>query len=188
MKNFIGIYENAFTRLFCDKVINYFDLQKSAGLTLTRHQQGFSSIEKNDIQLYSHDEGNLDKSAKLITEFNKILWEQIYPIYATDYPILAESDTHKSYAFKIQKTEIGQAYHRWHYESDSRLTSNRLLAWTLYLNDVVEGGETEFLYFPVRIKPQAGTFVIFPAAFTHTHRGNQPLSNTKYIVTGWIEF
>jgi len=25
-------------------------------------------------------------------------------------------------------------------------------------------------------------------AFTHTHRGNPPLSNTKYIMTGWLEY
>tara|TARA_R110000868_G_scaffold16539_1_gene73910 strand:+ start:347 stop:526 length:180 start_codon:yes stop_codon:yes gene_type:complete len=58
----------------------------------------------------------------------------------------------------------------------------------LYLNDVEEGGETELLYQSRRIKPQKGTLTMFPASFTHTHRGNPPLSNDKYIVTGWVEF
>ena len=40
----------------------------------------------------------------------------------------------------------------------------------------------------LRVKPKQGTLVIWPAAFTHTHRGNPPLSNDKYIVTGWTEF
>jgi hypothetical protein len=53
---------------------------------------------------------------------------------------------------------------------------------------VQEGGETEFLYQHMRVKPEQGTLVIWPAAFTHTHRGNPPLSNEKYIVTGWTEF
>jgi len=60
--------------------------------------------------------------------------------------------------------------------------------WMVYLNDVEEGGETEFLYQHKRLKPEQGTLVIWPASFTHTHRGNPPLSNDKYIVTGWTEF
>jgi len=40
----------------------------------------------------------------------------------------------------------------------------------------------------MRVKPKQGTLLIWPAAFTHTHRGNPPLSNVKYITTGWIEF
>jgi hypothetical protein len=58
----------------------------------------------------------------------------------------------------------------------------------LYLNDVEDGGETEFLYQRMRVKPKQGTLLIWPAGFTHTHRGNPPLSNNKYVITGWSEF
>ena len=57
-----------------------------------------------------------------------------------------------------------------------------------YLNDVEEGGETEFLYQSRRIKPKQGTMVICPSSFTHTHRGNPPLKGDKYMINGWIEF
>jgi hypothetical protein len=30
--------------------------------------------------------------------------------------------------------------------------------------------------------------VIAPAGFTHTHRGNTPVSNDKYILTSWVLF
>ena len=56
----------------------------------------------------------------------------------------------------------------------------------IYLNDVEEGGETEFLYQKIRIKPKSNMGLIWPGGFTHTHRGNPPLSGTKYILTGWI--
>ena len=56
----------------------------------------------------------------------------------------------------------------------------------IYLNDVEEGGETEFLYQPKRIKAEKGKIVIFPADFMHTHRGNPPISNEKYVLTGWF--
>ena len=60
--------------------------------------------------------------------------------------------------------------------------------YILYLNDVEEGGETELLYQSMRFKPEAGTLLLFPAGFTHTHRGNPPLSGEKYIMTGWVEY
>ena len=58
----------------------------------------------------------------------------------------------------------------------------------IYLNDVEEGGETEFLYQSIRVAPKAGTLLIWPAGFTHTHRGNPPLSGDKYIATGWVQY
>jgi hypothetical protein len=64
----------------------------------------------------------------------------------------------------------------------------RYLAYTVYLNTVEEGGETEFLYQKQRLKPEAGTLAIWPAAWTHVHRGNPPLSGSKYIITTWEEF
>ena len=54
------------------------------------------------------------------------------------------------------------------------------------MNDVEEGGETEFLYQSFRVKPKAGTLILFPSFFTHTHRGNPPLKGVKYLATGWI--
>ena len=54
-----------------------------------------------------------------------------------------------------------------------------------YLNDDFTGGETEFLHQHKRLTPKRGTVVIWPAAWTHQHRGNPPLEGTKYILTGW---
>ena len=63
-----------------------------------------------------------------------------------------------------------------------------MLVWTVYLNDIDKGGETEFLYQSERIKAKKGRVVFFPANWTHIHRGNPPLSETKYIATGWYNF
>ena len=43
----------------------------------------------------------------------------------------------------------------------------------VYLNDVTEGGETEFLYQKCRFKPKK-MWIVWPAQFTHVHRGNPP--------------
>ena len=55
----------------------------------------------------------------------------------------------------------------------------------LYLNDDFQGGETEFLYQNRREEATAGDVLIFPAGFTHTHRGNPPIGGEKYIATSW---
>ena len=89
---------------------------------------------------------------------------------------------------KIQKTIPSQGYHVWHVEhGQARENQKRVLVYTIYLNTVEEGGETEFLYYPKRVKPKQGTIILFPGALTHAHRGNQSLSNDKYIITGWVE-
>ena len=56
----------------------------------------------------------------------------------------------------------------------------------MHLNDVEEGGETEFLHFSKRVKPKTGRIVIWPAGFPYVHRGNPPLSGEKYILTSWM--
>lgn len=85
-------------------------------------------------------------------------------------------------------------YFHWHSEfyphpTDVQQDSlHRNLLYMVYLNDVKEGGETEFYFQNLKSKPKKGTLVIAPASFTHTHRGNMPISNDKYIFTSWILF
>ena len=55
----------------------------------------------------------------------------------------------------------------------------------LYLNTIDEAGETEFLYMSRRVNAVAGRLIIFPAGYTHTHRGNPPIGQDKYIATSW---
>jgi hypothetical protein len=61
----------------------------------------------------------------------------------------------------------------------------------LYLNTLSteEAGETEFLYQQRRLQPTENTTVLWPAAFTHAHRGNTVFGErSKYIVTGWFYY
>lgn len=89
---------------------------------------------------------------------------------------------------KIQKTLPTEGYHTWHFERNPMdfACSCREMVYTIFLNTVEEGGETEFLHQSRRIKPEKGKVIIWPAQFTHIHRGNPPLSGEKYIVTGWL--
>lgn len=93
----------------------------------------------------------------------------------------------------LQKYLDGQGgYPHWHSEiyplEPHAETLHRVLLWTIYLNDVPEAGETEFFYQQRKITPRAGSLLIAPAGFTHTHRGNTPRGADKYIATSWVLF
>jgi len=88
---------------------------------------------------------------------------------------------------KIQKTLPTEGYHIWHIEHQKGFHNEaRSLVFSIYLNDVVDGGETEFLNFSQRVKPKTGRIVIWPSGFPYVHRGNPPLSGEKYILTSWM--
>lgn len=185
-KEFIGIYENAFTLEECENTIKLFELYHKSGYTYDR-DVNLNLV--NDTAIDVNPSIELDWDSGFINSFHDKFYNYIYPIYNMQYPILQKLKKHKSRYIKIQKTLPVQGYHDWHCENDASMYSkDRVLSWILYLNDVEEGGETEFLYQSLRFKPKAGNFILFPAYFTHTHRGNPPLSGVKYIATGWVEF
>lgn len=189
-KEFIGIYENAFTKKECEDTIKLFENYHKSGYTYSRLGESNSVLNtKDDTSIMISPSIELDWDPRFIISFHDRFYDYIYPLYNIQYPILQILRKHKSKFIKIQKTCPTQGYHIWHCEHDGMQGANdRILSWILYLNDVEEGGETEFLYQSLRFKPKTGTFIIFPAHFTHTHRGNPPLSGVKYVATGWIEF
>lgn len=169
----IGVYENAISDEWCDDVIKYFEsnVENSYKRKLNR------KIRDTSV--------NLDN--KLLTNKFSNIFKEIFDLYLYKYPFspvpLAIT------GFKIQKTLPTEGFHQFHIERDTSFsTKARELVYTVYLNDVEEGGETEFLHQLKRIKPQKGTICIFPAGFTHVHRGNTPYSGEKYILTGWLEY
>lgn len=189
MHNFIETYDAAFSADFCARAITYYENMCAAGFGMDRRSSNIPKLKVEDETVFPSQFAEIDlyPSRDLVQEFNTQLYK-FYDEYCNKYSILFQgSSPHVLTANRIQKTLIGQGYHLWHFESSSKDVANRMAAFTLYLNNVDEGGETEFLYYPMRIKPVEGRLVIWPAGFTHTHRGNPPLSNTKYLITGWFE-
>jgi len=89
------------------------------------------------------------------------------------------------YDCKLKKIPVAGGFHNWHYENGSIEYASRAFVIQLYLNDNFEGGETEFLYQNRREEAVEGDVLIFPSAYTHTHRGNPPIGNVKYLATSW---
>ena len=81
-------------------------------------------------------------------------------------------------------------YYDWHTERTTALpmNQNRHLVYMVYLNDVTDGGGTEFYHQNLIVQPVKGKSLIWPADWTYTHRGIPSPTQDKYILTGWFEF
>jgi prolyl 4-hydroxylase len=90
----------------------------------------------------------------------------------------------------IQRYKPGEGFYEWHNERGTLIppVCHRHLVYMTYLNDVTDGGETEFFYQQLKIHPRKGMTLIWPTDWTHTHRGITSPTQTKYIVTGWYSF
>ena len=91
-------------------------------------------------------------------------------------------------AFNIQHYKPNEGFLGWHCERSQSQTNQRALVFMTYLNDVTDGGETEFQYQKLKVKPVKGKMVVWPTDFTHLHRGITSPTQEKYIATGWYNF
>lgn len=90
---------------------------------------------------------------------------------------------------QLCRFEPGFNYKEYHCENDgSKEYQNRVFAWMLNLNDIEQGGETEFIYQNFKTTPKTGNFYIWPAGSSHMHRGLVAPNEQKYFLTGWFKF
>jgi len=190
IENFIGIYDGYISEALCRANIDMFEQEHKFNQTLTRIVNEDADVsDKEDDQLFLKS-NSIDTWLKdvqpLIVNFEIAL--KHYEKQTGIKKMMHGNEDFEYTQMKIQKTIPGQGYHLWHVEYDSRRTPEcrRVLAWAIYLNDIDEGGETEFLHQKIRVSPKAGRIVIWPAGFPYLHRGNPPLKGEKYIMTSWM--
>ena len=185
-KSFVYSTNNSLSDELCDEIIKIHtnDMTKKDGSTLG----GVDKEVKDTTDLVINADCNKYKD---ILDLLKKKLNDIIPIYINtftgieNYINLFNREYFIEY-FIIQKYERNKGKYIFH--NDSRIDyvnkKNRLFTYIWYLNDLHEGGETEFVNF--KIIPEKGKLILFPACWTFPHRGNMPISDDKYIVTGWI--
>jgi hypothetical protein len=179
---FIGIYDNVLSEDECKNIIDLFE----GDLNDKVDKNGDTQFNKDKMERYDYQKFYLsnDTSNLIVLKVNEVL-NKCIELYAKEFWVIKQLKA-TSLEVKLQKTPPKGGYHVWHCEQGDSKSSNRVLAWNIYLNDIPDGeGETEFLWQGLRVKPKVGTVSIFPAYFTHTHRGNPVYSCDKYIATGW---
>ena len=177
--DFIYIQKDALPKSFCDNVIQKFELddrkrqgQVGSGVRLDiKRSCDLSITGKEDWE--SYDQAFFKSLNDALREYLRFIPEEYIQFKALGR---FEDDT----GYQIQKTQPGD-YYIWHHDQ----TKTRLVTFIWYLNDVKDGGYTEFID-GTRIQPEAGKLIIFPATWDFLHRGVSPKTETKYICTGWV--
>ena len=193
---FIGTYTDVYPKDYCKHLIDSFEYRSKnvAGSVQSRQQRGEARRHYKDDDCDFLDNFNVAQSNYPL--YNEILCQDVFFFglqecfddYVQQYTLLQDFSLIAPEC-KVQRTHPGGGYHIWHFERGSNEAGKRVLAYMLYLNTLGPegGGETEFLYQKLRIPPQENTLLIWPADFTHTHRGNLVLcEDYKYVVTGWF--
>jgi hypothetical protein len=192
-KDFIAVYRNVYPDGYCQHLISEFERLIDSGAGYNRqHGEGALKHRKNDMQL------GLNFGVHNAVDFNGVPaarmffdgLQKCYDAYAEQFSILRDGKITGT-AMKMQRTDPGGGYHIWHAEQNNGEQAERVLVYMLYLNTLTqeEAGETEFLYQQRRLQPVENTMVLWPAAFTHAHRGNTVFGErSKYIVTGWFYY
>ena len=173
-------YRGAFTPDECKSIIKYIDNFEDNNI-LIHDENNLHQVDHKTINI-SHDydfPAYSQLTSDIMPNFKPCVDE-----YLQAFSIL-QGYKWLLYDLKVKKIPIGGGFHQWHFENGSIPYSQRKFVVQLYLNDDFQGGETEFLYQNRRELAKEGDVIIFPAGYTHTHRGNPPIGGTKYIVTSW---
>jgi hypothetical protein len=181
--DFIGVWK--INSSLCEEIINFYNEHKDS------HRQGISgdkidldkkkstdlTVHPKDLKIPGHECFN-----EYFNELNKC-----YQSYKEEWAILNECFQEVDVgSFNIQKYEIGGHFSKIHSERMSLHNLHRLFAFMTYLNDDFEGGHTFFSHYDLSIKPERGKTLIWPAEWTHAHRGEEIKTNSKFIITGWL--
>jgi len=173
-------YSGAFSKENCEKIIEGIKFFEDNHLLF--YDKGRLTREDHKTINVTHDY-NFSASSRLADEILP-KFKPCVDEYLQAFQVLGQRKF-LLHDIKLKQIPAGGGFHAWHYETGALEVAARQFVVQLYLNDDFDGGETEFLYQQRREEAVAGDVIIFPASFTHTHRGNPPLGGTKYIATSW---
>jgi|TARA_Y100000015_G_C2386076_1_gene87466 hypothetical protein len=203
----IGVFENFVKWEFCDSLCEVFEYwYNKKHFVGESSEHTITSIAKNDFTIDHFNDGESQfpkggmgrKDHQLYLEVcdttmtaqvNQAIG-QAFELYVQKYKGLVDScDPISSWTCKLQRTDPGGGYHVWHCENGNFLYRDRVLTWMIYLNDIPpeNGGGTDFYHQATTFHPKKGTIVLWPATYTHMHRGAFLTGDkSKYIATGWF--
>ncbi len=182
-KDFINVYDDALPSKDCKNIIDIFDTWPNKGKGCIAdgvYDPKVKDCQQISLHLYQNNTIN-DYLLKALVKCT--------PLYTSENPELKLIKYWNIYSgYNIQQYKPGQGYFDEHCECSAPDNSvYRVLAWMIYLNTVDDGG-TYFTNYDKTLDAVEGRCVIWPAYWTHTHRGITSHTQTKYIATGWYNF
>jgi hypothetical protein len=194
MEDYTYIKNNAIDDELCDELINFFEIYKNdrkEGVVVGGVRKDIK--DTTDIGLYSeHKNDFISKSYKLIhdTLFENVnKWNEQLMKKNKNQNVhiqFINSNLFLKQSIILQKYNRESGFYIYHNDfSIAKKNVYRVITFIFYLNNVKKGGETEF-FGEHKITPERGKLLLFPASWTFPHRGITPISDDKYILTGWL--
>ncbi len=184
----VYINKNSLSKELCVVMINLFETDCNRYLGVTHN--GLNPMVKDTTDCVITNAGpQWDKINKLLTKelrinVKKYILESNNKVNPTYNCCSSNLSTESMQMQKYDKNKGKYVYHQ-DYSCDWKNKKMRQITFLWYINDVEEGGETEF-FGNHKIKPEAGKLILFPASWTYPHCGKMPISDDKYIITGWL--
>ena len=186
--HFIGSW-NLENKKLCNEIISFFENNKNLQKPGVSGKGKDPKIKKTtDIRINPNDLKipKFKIFKQYINELHKCFLD-----YQNQWPFLKTMIKKVDIpSFNIQKYIRGDHFAKFHSERTTLDTLHRLFAFMTYLQDVKveDGGQTNFTHYNIKIKPEIGKTLIWPSEWTHAHAGEVLKDNTKYIITGWMNF
>ena len=183
MEKWIKTYPKIFSKEECAGLIEWFEiLDESKQLVHTKlegHRE-FDEVNLNDFR---------EQTLKMQLDVYK-RFDDIFEKYKQDVKIHEKALPEKSAweEIRIKRYRTGTGNFLDHVDVGDYISARRFLVFFVYLNNVIEGGETEFPTFDLQVSPVCGTILVFPSTWTFLHRGNVPISNDKYILGSYKHY
>ena len=207
MKNFISLYDNALSSEECKFIIDYFEnVPQCQGMIEDREKMG---VLRETLAYGSYMcqkpgtiNGSVNTKLKDSTDVgmsfnfdnnivNQILMKSLSKHtrkYVQENRELRNISTWGIIdSYNLQRYYPKQGYYPLHCENDNMSSNKRVLVWMFYLNTVNDDGGTYFSNYDLKVDAVEGRLVIWPAYWTHCHKGIVSNTETKYIATGWYE-
>ena len=183
MEKWIKTYPKIFSKEECAELIKWFEILDESNQLVQTKLEGHREFD--EVNLNNFREQTLKMQLDVYKRFDVIL-EKYKKDVKVHEKALPEKSTWEELRIKRYKAGIGNFLD--HVDTGDSISARRFLVFFVYLNDVAEGGETEFPTLDLTISPVCGTILVFPSLWTFLHRGNIPISNDKYILGSYKHY
>ena len=192
MDRYIKIYDDVIDADSCNMLIGKFEAAEEDQYEEVRQVERDKAIAFTQINLVNNKDWASVQNGMLE------VFQDYIMAYINDCKIAPKQwpQTYGYEAIRI-KRYLNNNYDRFdpHVDVMNQETSRRFLSFFIYLNDVDEGGETEFIsinkpgtYIPLKIEPRRGRLLMFPPLWMYYHAGLKPVSNNKYLIHSYCHY
>jgi prolyl 4-hydroxylase len=155
------------------------------------HKSQLGKSHKSHKSYKSHksqqgDDPQLETANQLLLEQFAVIKQMLLQVYGVRFPYAEPCTILRYRPQQFYKRHIDNILLGSRFEELEQNLPTRDISLVGYLNDDFVGGETYFDRQDVKVKPQAGAVLVFPAYFTHPHASLPVLEGEKYAFTSWL--